>query len=81
MNVMENSTLATVAITVATHYHKAKITFSWYDYGLFGAMLTVSAMIGIYFGCFGTKQSTTGEYLLGGKTMKVLPVVISLVAR
>lgn len=58
-----------------------KILFFWYDYVLFVVMLGFSAAIGIYFGCFGSKQSTTGEYLLGGRTMKVFPIVISLVAR
>lgn len=60
---------------------KSEIAFSWPDYGLFCAMLGLSALIGIYFGCFGSKQSTTKEYLLGGKTMHVLPVVLSLVSR
>lgn len=72
---MDNSTTDTVI-----HYARG-IMFSWYDYGIFFSMLGVSALIGIYFGCFGSKQSTTGEYLLGGKTMKVIPVVISLVSR
>ncbi|RZC35326.1 SSF domain containing protein, partial [Asbolus verrucosus] len=54
--------------------------FSWYDYILFTVMLSFSALIGIYFGCFGSKQSTTNEYLMGGKTMKVLPIAVSLVA-
>lgn len=60
---------------------KDTLLFFWYDYTLFAIMLGFSAAIGIYFGCFGSKQSTTGEYLLGGKTMKVVPIVISLVAR
>lgn len=58
-----------------------KVTFSWYDYILFCSMLVVSAAIGIYFGCFGSKQATTKEYLMGGKTMKVFPISMSLVAR
>lgn len=57
------------------------VTFSWYDYILFTMMLALSAGIGIYFGCFGTKQSTADEYLLGNKRMKVFPVAVSLVAR
>lgn len=59
----------------------ASITFGWFDYVIFTLMLGLSALIGIYFGCFGSKQSTTNEYLLGGKSMKVLPIVISLVSR
>ncbi|KAF5302557.1 hypothetical protein FQR65_LT00929 [Abscondita terminalis] len=42
-------------------------------------MLGVSCIIGIYFGCF-HKQSTTSDYLLGGRKMKVFPVAMSLVA-
>lgn len=67
--------------TVPPLQHAATVTFGWSDYTIFGLMLGVSALIGIYFGCFGSKQSTTSEYLLGGKSMKVLPIVISLVSR
>lgn len=57
------------------------ITFSWYDYTLFSGMLGLSALIGVYFGCFGSKQSTADEYLMGGKKMGVIPIAVSLVAR
>lgn len=67
--------------TMPTAEHVGLITFGWCDYLIFCTMLGVSALIGVYFGCFGSKQSTTGEYLLGGKSMKVLPIVISLVSR
>lgn len=67
--------------TVSPAHEKAAVLFGWCDYTIFCLMLGVSALIGIYFGCFGSKQSTTDEYLLGGKTMKVLPIVISLVSR
>lgn len=67
--------------TVPTPQNVAAVTFGWCDYTIFIAMLGISALIGIYFGCFGSKQSTTNEYLLGGKSMKVLPIVISLVSR
>lgn len=58
-----------------------KIEFSWYDYCLFSFMLSASVAIGIYFGFFGKKQAGTKEYLLGGKTMTVFPIAMSLVAR
>lgn len=58
-----------------------KLIFSWADYTLFSLMFLISAVIGIYFGCFGSKQSSFNDYLLGGKTMKVIPVAISLTAR
>lgn len=57
-----------------------KLGLSWYDYILFSLMLFISAVIGIYFGFFAKKQSTSKEYLMGGKEMKVLPIAISLVA-
>lgn len=56
-------------------------TFSWYDYAFFSGMLSISALIGIYFGCFGSKQSTANEYLMGGRSMGVIPVSLSLTAR
>lgn len=55
--------------------------FDWTDYSVFFMMLFSSAVIGIYFGCFGSRQSTPAEYLLGGKSMKALPIGLSLVAR
>ena len=72
-------TVATVLPNVLKHV--VQLSFSWYDYILFGIMLGVSALIGIYFGCFGTKQSTANEYLMGDKKMKVFPISVSLVAR
>lgn len=55
--------------------------FSIFDYVLFGAMLVTSALIGIYFGFFSkTKQDNPMEYLLGSKSMKIIPVAISLTA-
>ncbi|KAF2901934.1 hypothetical protein ILUMI_04247, partial [Ignelater luminosus] len=55
------------------------MAFSWFDYTFFCGMLGLSVIIGIYFGFF-DKQDTTEEYLLGGKSMKILPVAMSLVA-
>ncbi|KAK5640115.1 hypothetical protein RI129_010926 [Pyrocoelia pectoralis] len=54
--------------------------FSWIDYSLFGATISINLIIGIYYGCFGTKQSTPEEYLYGGKKMKALPIGMSLTA-
>lgn len=62
--------------------HELKeLTFGWTDYTLFGGLLGVSVLIGIYFGFFSTKQDNTTEYLLGGKTMSFLPISMSLIAR
>ncbi|XP_063917030.1 sodium-coupled monocarboxylate transporter 2-like [Zophobas morio] len=53
-------------------------SLGWYDYIIFAGMLVVSTIIGIYFGCFGTKQSTIRQYLMGGKNMKVVPIAVSV---
>lgn len=58
-----------------------EMLFSMFDYVLFGGMLVLSALVGIYFGfCSETKQDNPMEYLLGSKSMKILPVAISLTA-
>lgn len=57
------------------------ISFSWYDHALFGLMLGLSTIIGIYFGFFDKKESSADQYLLGGKEMKIFPIAMSLVAR
>lgn len=56
------------------------LTFGIYDYALFGGMLVVSALVGVYFGCY-KKQTTANDYLLGGRNMGVFPIAISLAAR
>ncbi|KAG8229119.1 hypothetical protein J437_LFUL009588 [Ladona fulva] len=56
-------------------------SFSAFDYCLFSGMLAVSAFIGVYFAFIAKqKQNTTAEYLMGGKTMGVIPISMSLVA-
>ncbi|KAK4874550.1 hypothetical protein RN001_013910 [Aquatica leii] len=55
------------------------LRFAAMDYLLFVFMFGVSCIIGIYFGCF-HKQTTTTDYLLGGRKMNVFPVSMSLVA-
>ncbi|KAF4529676.1 hypothetical protein B566_EDAN010762 [Ephemera danica] len=54
--------------------------FSWPDYLVFSLMLLLSAGVGVYHGCFGTKQKSTSEYLLGGRSLRPFPVAMSLVA-
>ncbi|CAB3225698.1 unnamed protein product [Arctia plantaginis] len=57
------------------------IYFDWLDYLVFGAMLLFSALIGVYFAFFASKkQNTTSEYLMGGKTMGMFPISMSLIA-
>ena len=56
----------------------AEKSFHPVDYVVFGLMLLISASIGIYHGCTGGKQRTTSEYFLGNRSMKTLPISISL---
>jgi Na+/proline symporter len=58
-----------------------RLYFGWLDFSVFGMMLGFSALIGVYFGFFDKKQESRVDYLFGGKTMKTLPVAVSLVAR
>ncbi|CAG9768944.1 unnamed protein product [Ceutorhynchus assimilis] len=55
--------------------------FEVFDYVVFAVMLIVSALIGVYFAFFAkVKQNTTSEYLMGGKTMGIFPISMSLIA-
>lgn len=56
--------------------------FDIFDYIVFAVMLLVSSLIGVYFAFFAkVKQNTTSEYLMGGKTMGIFPISMSLIAR
>ncbi|XP_041466145.1 sodium-coupled monocarboxylate transporter 1-like [Lytechinus variegatus] len=52
--------------------------FSVWDYVVFGAMLFVSASIGVYSACSGGKQKTADEFLVGNRKMGIFPVAMSL---
>lgn len=55
--------------------------FSWFDYGLFVSLLGISTLIGIFYGFFSKhKQNNISEYILGGRSMKILPVATSMIA-
>ncbi|XP_034235263.1 sodium-coupled monocarboxylate transporter 2-like [Thrips palmi] len=54
--------------------------FGWVDYLVLALTLGISLLVGLYYGCCGSRQSTEGEYLLGNKEMKMTPVAISLIA-
>ncbi|KAK2170802.1 hypothetical protein NP493_1139g00056 [Ridgeia piscesae] len=54
--------------------------FDFWDYAVFILMLTISAGIGMYYGCTGGKQSTTKEFLMADRNMGVLPVSLSMLA-
>ncbi|XP_063227299.1 sodium-coupled monocarboxylate transporter 2-like isoform X3 [Bacillus rossius redtenbacheri] len=52
--------------------------FGWADYSAFGLMVALSTVVGGLIGVCG-KQDTKADYLLGGRSMKVFPIAVSLV--
>jgi Na+/proline symporter len=59
---------------------KEDFKFDWVEYSTVATMLIFSILVGVYYTFF-KKQDTFSEYMLGGKTMGVFPVSMSLVAR
>ena len=57
------------------------LMFNWVEYTVFGSLLGLSVLIGVYYGWYKGNQNTVSEYLLGGQTMGVFPVTMSMVAR
>ncbi|XP_052093056.1 sodium-coupled monocarboxylate transporter 1-like [Mytilus californianus] len=58
-------------------------TFTALDYCLFGAVLIVSGLIGVYYLLkekWGAKEASSDDILMGGREMPVFPVAMSLVA-
>lgn len=53
--------------------------FGWEEYVVFVLMLLVSALIGVFFWIKG--QNSNSDFIMGGKSMGVLPMTMSLVAR
>ncbi|CAF2743440.1 unnamed protein product [Rotaria sp. Silwood2] len=52
----------------------------WVDYSMLVLLLGFSVSIGIYQGCFRSKQLTTNEFLIADGRMKILPTAMSLLA-
>ncbi|CAF0879292.1 unnamed protein product [Adineta steineri] len=52
----------------------------WIDYGVLTLLLSFSVCIGIYQGCFRSKQLTTNEFLIADGRMRILPTAMSLLA-
>jgi len=53
----------------------------WEEYTVFSIVLAISMSIGIFYGCFGSKQKTTKEFLMANKAMPVFPVALSMICR
>lgn len=52
------------------------------EYAVFGGVLLLSAVIGVFFGCFGKGQkSTTANYLIANRQMSTIPAALSLLCR
>ncbi|PSN54821.1 hypothetical protein C0J52_02922 [Blattella germanica] len=79
LNVSPNG-VTTSAMNVTEETEATRLFFDWLDFTLFGLMLGLSTLIGIYFGYWGKKEDSPKEYLHGGKTMSTLPVAVSLVS-
>ncbi|NXA07394.1 SC5A5 protein, partial [Sapayoa aenigma] len=56
------------------------LTFSLWDYGVFGLMLLVSTGIGLFHGLAKGGQKTSEDFFTGGRRMSALPVGLSLSA-
>lgn len=54
--------------------------FGFIDYIMFLLMLFVCILIGLFFG-FYSKAKTPQDYLMGNRSMKILPIALSLLAR
>ncbi|XP_019403603.1 PREDICTED: sodium/iodide cotransporter [Crocodylus porosus] len=56
------------------------LTFSLWDYGVFGLMLLVSTGIGVFYALAKGGQKTSDEFFTGGRQMPAVPVGLSLSA-
>ncbi|XP_071434036.1 sodium/iodide cotransporter isoform X2 [Pithys albifrons albifrons] len=57
-----------------------RLTFSLWDYGVFGLMLLISTGIGLFHGLARGGQKTSEDFFTGGRRMSALPVGLSLSA-
>ncbi|KAG7170661.1 sodium-coupled monocarboxylate transporter 1-like [Homarus americanus] len=69
-----NSTEGAATVEVFGSTSRFKVV----DYIVFSAMLVISVAIGVHSALRGRGTSSTQEYLLGGRTMPILPVALSL---
>ncbi|XP_062852348.1 sodium-coupled monocarboxylate transporter 1 [Trichomycterus rosablanca] len=59
---------------------KTGASFTTWDYVVFALMLVVSAAIGVYYAFTQSGQSSSREFLMGGRSMTAVPVALSLTA-
>ncbi|CAL8112701.1 unnamed protein product [Orchesella dallaii] len=53
--------------------------FGWLEYCIFGLVVALSMGIGVFYGFFNKKNVTNEDFLVGGRSMSVFPVSLSLV--
>ncbi|XP_063002941.1 sodium/iodide cotransporter [Elgaria multicarinata webbii] len=56
------------------------LTFSLWDYGVFGLMLLISTSIGLFYALSKGGQKTSEDFFTGGRQMSAIPVGLSLSA-
>ncbi|XP_069697681.1 sodium-coupled monocarboxylate transporter 1-like [Periplaneta americana] len=71
IELMENFTNGTAQCNEHNRFH-------WADYLVLAVMFVVSGSIGLFYGCFGKKQTTASDFLLGGSAMGTFPMAMSL---
>ena len=59
---------------------KMTVRLHWADYLVFLSLIVISCAIGVYFSCGGRSKANNADYLLGGRQMGLLPVILSLAA-
>lgn len=65
---------------MASFEMEKRVQFGLLDFVVFGVMLLLSAVIGIYHAFTGGKQQTTKEFLFANRGMMAIPVALSLLA-
>ncbi|PAA58440.1 hypothetical protein BOX15_Mlig031137g1 [Macrostomum lignano] len=70
--------VAMAAASMKDQVYYSNNQFIWADYLVFSVFLVGSAAIGIYFSMTGGRQKTTTEYLMGDRSMQLVPVSISI---
>lgn len=55
-------------------------SFAGADYTVFALMLVVSAAVGVYYAWADRGQRSSGDFLMGGRSLTALPVSLSLTA-
>lgn len=58
----------------------AKEVFGTIDYLVFAGMLVISSGIGIWYAYTDRKKSSTQEFLLGGRSLSIFPVSMSILS-